>query len=1444
LDHLGTLRTRLADLQGYANLAYELVQNAEDAPNSSWLRFDLRPDALVVDNGGVFSTCGQLNTDPCPWAGSDGTSSSCDFHRFTNIGSGEKGFDSNAVGAMGIGFLVVYQITDSPSLISAGQHWILDEEADERERIKICDGCKDCQALDLPGTRFILPLAVGPTTLRSTLRCRPVSLGDRTALIDKLSAALPDALLFLNNLSRIELLQDGSSLLTLESVREDRRLLISSGPTNTAEWDVFKGNIPADAVLSTMPAGEVERHREVVLAFSQDLNDGAFFAWLPTQERVGLPFHLQADFFPSNDRKRLLWESDYRSDWNRAALRTAATTLAANITDVRDALDPVRLWTLLTEARILSGTQARPVDCFWTALLPSVRTEELILTSDDTWVAPSGAVLVDARARDEVDAIKALGLQPVHEDLRFAWETLIHRDNGAGVPLLRLPAVVSALRGLGLTARTQAKQLPPVLTNGHLRSQLWNLLDGLLGERPPAALADRDALAACAVLIALDGSAVPCREGYITDQETCSLFAPIDPSLAFVNLSTEDFGHLAALARSFSVGDAVSALERHLASPPSTSAGLPSADAIRLLKWFTPRADACEHDPRLAGRLAALPIFPSKDGLSPLTELSLPGQFHDPLGLAALVDDSSIQDCLPLLRVLGVRDLAIVEYVSVHLTRALRKADLPDRQRRDALALLVDRMGEFLGDSSCMKALREVEIVLCQDGRFAPAGEAYLDSEELSLLSSEDARVAQFLKGHEAASRQFYVELGVATKPRLVDLISQIRLIVSKPPSVEAIDRIARYFQALAARVPADGPLPDAIDDLRTEAWLPAEGNDTHWFAPGKLAAGFFRPLFVSQAMFLGLPLSVQRHCSDFIERLGIPGSPTTEQIVKHLLAYSRSDTPVSDGVYPELNKRAKDAALALLTGTRCIYVDDDLGYRRPNHVFWGHHPFGAYRVAFGDELRTLYAFFERVGVREREQASSEDALDVLQEISTDPAWHGNPLTTEVHGVVSRCWALLADAFDRGDVDDASIADLHGKRVIAGTDGLLNQPDRMFLADKGSLAEHFRVTLGPNLIPMTAGTTVVMEAAGVQRLTRAVEMSLIEAVGRGECESLRLRIVERATQICRVTSSSTRGSVASLLNGLAIERVDRLVVQYSLRLFDKALPTPLVDPGAVFLADDNLLLVEMPATTPPWPAVAREIATVLLAKDDDTNVAAGLLQALEPETAVEADVRLDTLGFPRIAAVVVADSGTDSLVTTVGVGSPPDADTPGPPNDQPAGPIKDESTPPAASPAPSSSSSTPTRRTSPPIKRSRFVTYVVQDDETTGSQSPEQVARRRKVELSGVDHVLKHEESARRIVRVMPPGHEGYDLESCDASGAIVRYIEVKSTGGQWGGDGVGLTSPEFSCAQRLGEAYWLYVVEFADTGEARIHRITNPAGRSNQFFFDRGWIGVREEEH
>lgn len=60
----------------------------------------------------------------------------------------------------------------------------------------------------------------------------------------------------------------------------------------------------------------------------------------------------------------------------------------------------------------------------------------------------------------------------------------------------------------------------------------------------------------------------------------------------------------------------------------------------------------------------------------------------------------------------------------------------------------------------------------------------------------------------------------------------------------------------------------------------------------------------------------------------------------------------------------------------------------------------------------------------------------------------------------------------------------------------------------------------------------------------------------------------------------------------------------------------------------------------------------------------------------------------------------------------------------------------------------------------------------------------------------------------------------------------------------VGLSHTQFDCAREKGDAYWLYVVEYAtDPAQARVLRIQNPVGRARTFTFDHGWAGIARVE-
>ena len=90
----------------------------------------------------------------------------------------------------------------------------------------------------------------------------------------------------------------------------------------------------------------------------------------------------------------------------------------------------------------------------------------------------------------------------------------------------------------------------------------------------------------------------------------------------------------------------------------------------------------------------------------------------------------------------------------------------------------------------------------------------------------------------------------------------------------------------------------------------------------------------------------------------------------------------------------------------------------------------------------------------------------------------------------------------------------------------------------------------------------------------------------------------------------------------------------------------------------------------------------------------------------------------------------------------------------------------------------------------------------------------------------------------------GYDIISRSITHNIERYIEVKSTSGDWEEAlHIALTKEQFKEAKRRQEHYWLYVVENAESDTAaQIHCIQNPAQKIDKYIFDYHWKTEVEE--
>ncbi len=136
-----------------------------------------------------------------------------------------------------------------------------------------------------------------------------------------------------------------------------------------------------------------------------------------------------------------------------------------------------------------------------------------------------------------------------------------------------------------------------------------------------------------------------------------------------------------------------------------------------------------------------------------------------------------------------------------------------------------------------------------------------------------------------------------------------------------------------------------------------------------------------------------------------------------------------------------------------------------------------------------------------------------------------------------------------------------------------------------------------------------------------------------------------------------------------------------------------------------------------------------------------------------------------------------------------------------------------------------------------FSTSTTKADEETRRRNTEPIDK------AGMGRVLAAEQQAGRIPEAMPHNNPGYDIYSLDATGENERYIEVKSLSSNWQVKGVLVSATQFTMAQRLGQKFWLYVVERADQDDFCITRIQNPAQRVNEFMFDDGWRACMEGE-
>ena len=1467
VDYLGMLGANLRNLTGLRSLAHELIQNADDSDGASTVSFDFRDEGLVVRNDGVFSDCGsrELAVADCAFRALDELT--CDFHSFRLIAGGTKRLREGTTGAFGIGFTAVYQITDRPELISSGAHWILDETKLE-DRIRVCRGCSSCDGAD--GTTFILPWASDPESeMRRALKVSAVNRDDIPLFVQELQEDALDSLLFLRRLDQLQLKEEGEILTQTDRHVEADAVIISDGSTDRV-FHLLRGSFETAATkLRTRYGDRVEGTREssVAVAVPEEDLAGLVYAFLPTQIPTRIGCHVQADFFPTSDRKQLIFETDYQSEWNRQALSAAASALADGLPKIRASVGEVQVWKILRSVLRLHQESAAPGATHWRSFWDKLRNVAqrgpITKTSSGSWAALSDVTLIELPSTQEaLPALEALGIATVASSIR---SLVFEMRGGEGVrPSILTPSdLVDGFERHGMTRRLAIEDMPSALQNEAMRATLLRELDRMLHQRSAA---DRERelelLAGHTILPGSDGAIWPPSKLWRANAPTRALFRKLIPNLAFLELDEvpKEAGSLVDLSPELSGAPAAQLLVE--LEPDVLQATVRTDDKLTesLLTWFTSHRESLDVDdaPRM---VASLPIYPSAGALRPLTTLSLPGQFNDPLRLAGILDTSQLQGHLDFIRWLGAADLTLHDYAVTHVPNAV-EAGLDDELLRRLIALLAEHIGELLDDDPAHEALSKLSLVECEDGLFRSGPDCYFADSPVTLVLGPQAPIA--IPG-SPAQRQLLGWLGVESLPRPSDLHRRIVDLTTNTPTESSRDSVTTIFDHLGQRAEVVAADPDDWKFLRELAWLPVEDDDS-WHIPSSVYAGFSRYLFESQALFLDIPAPMQARGTRLMEVLNIESQPTTKQVVDHLLHQASQGLPINREVYRRLNDHASEPEIDSLVGTACLQTAQGK-YVLPSHTYWRDHPFGTYRYRLSEDLLQFRQLLDALGVHE--EAGWKEAIDVLTEVSADHGRNNQPLDDADHSILLSCWRLIQEAApDHSDVASASV---RARKCVPDRNRVLTIPQYLVFQDDQYLAARFQEDLGANLIEREAGVWPAMARAGVQLLSHAVQRNLAMREEARVAPDLRERVVRRALQLTRVVQSVDPQSDTRLLlerlqslgfevcSGIEVDlELDALGLRVTKResmpaFFDEETNTlSAVTRGGSTYGDLN------------WVSFSRELARACCPDDEAGQFTFGFKEVLTANSEVEANLALDEAGIASLTATVTAGVASETI-TGIGDDGPqprpervlaavPQDGSAGDPLDsmEPSGSFADElptdsgETPSVddltaeATTRPSSSHKTdPSSRFGRPIA----VVTVVPSDASEPDPDPETERWRNEVDRSGIERVLAFERAAGRFPTEMSHGNPGYDIESRDDKGNLIRYIEVKSLGGMWS-ENVAMTGVQFRFAQTKGPQAWLYVVpEALHESGPPIMRIQDPTGTATRFRFDRGWSGFAEPD-
>lgn len=1508
---LGNIRSHLAGLQGYDVMALELIQNADDAKAESVV-FDVTDQGLVVFNSGQFTYCGDLHTRPCGFNAANNYS--CDYHRIADFGSGGKLSRGENIGRFGIGFVSTYQVTDHPEIRSAGIKLTLHPEKGQW----FID-----QFQQPEGTTFFLPWADNPNTeARLALGVSHVSAAHIDQLVEDFQKVLRKSLLFLRHLRTAELRRNGKLLLACDLERGDGAdLIVSFRPSCEVEqWHILRADAAESAACLYAMHPRLEslgRSTKISIGLRIDpepLTDGLLYAFLPTEQLTGLPLHINADFFPEPDRKAVIFAGhQHEQAWNEMLIDAAAAELARNPEGLRKMLGHVQLWQILGRAYDLSSKPSGHPPCymrFWERLKVTATQAHIALAQDGSVQYPNGVFLPRSHLNEyQVKALLEVGGRLVAEDLR-PFQTAM---NQLGAPILTLERLVALLESAMAQQVAGATKVDEEKLE-HFYLPLWSIINDLL---PEAGTANQSANSSVQRLLALPFVvtevlfAVTINQSYAAPAALeADRIAALLPRLAIASRLLSGFPKITRLIKLLELGAVVSHISLMCATEPVKDViGVDQKNLRDLYSLFADLDNQSAVEKTVYQQLRSLPIWQSSRGLIKATQALLPGNFTDPTGQADLLDTFILTESARdfLATKLGVQTQTIEAFVQTVLPTFFNdKGPLDDTKYGRLISELANHPA-LVNDEDIRRLLGDLPIVPTQDGGWSRPINTYRRTDEhVKVLGDslhlwlDASRIPNTRSVHT-----FIDSLGIRRSPIARHLVDRMLFIAEKYlPTEDAKRASSEAFYVLCDNYEdwkEKKAFQDAIDDLRQAACFPADGDTEEWHIANSLYAPYRVDAFRSQANILDFRNTV-RLKTELLEELDVSINPETRLVINHLQHCVTMGVQPHVSTYQVLNERAQrsDSLISILAGSRCIYVESQKTFVRPNQLYWVPQQLGRYAFTIPGNLESFKPLFDAIGVKNAPEG--RDFIDILLDIVGEYFEQSKPVTGPDRAVYDVCLESVSSAYEREELTPSDLRRLQEAPTILNLRGQLTHPDEVLLQDSEWHAGFFDGELDQALCKPAPELWPFVEEVGVRRLSESAQVELEFVDGpQADETTLAEKLTDRMDILARLLHdkpTTVKKKIRNALSELKAVSHDLVRIQASVHVGgDQAFATP-ASAQAFYDIENGRLILARPVGDRSWAHVLNALFHQLMPEESGSEISKLTLSVrpLMGMAVEEAHRELSDAGIPYLEAEAgetedITSPDLDEMGGTTEPASHEESEaasapveTSGEHDVHPGGKERNQQTEDSESHPGSEPSERNGRRevrgasrqdnakrngsatgvdgskgtgqgerrakkTRPKHKEQwdrRLLSYVrkKQEESVDADELESPSEHNLAVEVVARAAVCSYEKARGRVAEQMAQTHPGYDIISRNPLTGEDRFIEVKGVNGEWNLTGVGLSRLQFSNAQDYGDRYWLYVVEFvSDPQHIRVHPIRSPATQVTSFMFDGNWRDAVTDE-